>query len=93
MQRIIAIDYDQTYTDFKEICNYIIENSEKYSYKVIICTFRYQEEINDELKNLEKEIEVYYTGRIAKQDFLSRKDIYPDLWIDDNPLYIFKNGY
>jgi hypothetical protein len=38
---------------------------------------------------------VYATSRQAKAEFLSQKGVLPDIWIDDNPrwLYIHAAGY
>lgn len=90
--KIICLDYDATYTDFKNICDLIIDRQAEFGYKVILCTMRYPEEKGKELIDLEKRINVYYSSRQAKRAYLASLDIYPSIWIDDCPEWIFKDG-
>lgn len=90
--KIICPDYDQTYTDFKELCSLIIDKQTEFGYKVILCTMRYPEEASDDLDYLATRINVYYSSRQAKREYLASLDIYPDIWIDDCPEWIFRNG-
>jgi len=90
--KIICLDYDQTYTDFKQLCNMIIDNQTKFGYKVILCTMRFPYETSDDLEKLSQRINVYYSSRVAKRTYLATFDIYPDIWIDDCPEWIIKNG-
>lgn len=70
----------------------IIDFSLKAGDKVILCTFRYPEERDGTLFMLESRLNgVYYTGRKAKRQFLLDIGIEPDLWIDDDPHWIFNS--
>lgn len=54
---------------------------------------RYKHEKDEILKNLEKLIPIYYTNRKAKLTYLLEEiNVIPDLWIDDNPNFIFNNA-
>jgi len=48
--KLICIDYDGTYTDFKDLCDLIIDKQIDFGYKVIICTMRYPEETKTGIK-------------------------------------------
>ena len=90
--KIVCLDYDQTYTDFKELCNLIIDKQAEFGYKVILCTMRFPDEEGDDLFELKNRINVYYSSRQAKREYLASLDIYPDICIDDCPEWIFRNG-
>lgn len=90
--KLICLDYDGTYTDFKSICDLIIDKQSDFGYKVILCTMRTPEETNDDLEALSKRINVYFSSRQAKADYLSNLDIIPDIWLDDCPRWIYQNG-
>jgi len=86
--KTICLDYDGTYTEFPYLMHMIIEYGSKHNVKVILATMRYPEEIDDGLKELQKKIDVYFTSRKAKQNYLLLQGIKPDIWIDDNPKWI-----
>lgn len=90
--KLICLDYDQTYTEFKSLCDLIIDKQSELGYKVILCTMRYPTETNEELEQLSKRINVYFSSRKAKMDYLSELDLIPDIWIDDCPRWIYVNG-
>lgn len=90
--KIICLDYDKTYTDFKLLCDLIIDKQTEFDYKVILCTMRYPSESTDCLNELSKRIDVYYSSRQAKKDYLKNLEIYPNIWIDDCPEWIIRNG-
>ena len=90
--KIICLDYDKTYTDFKQVCDLIIDKQTEFGYKVILCTMRYPAESNEELDKLQKCINIYYSSRNAKKLYLYNLGVYPDIWIDDNPEWLYKDG-
>jgi len=93
VKKIICIDYDKTYTVMPELINCIIDKSKELSYTVILATMRYSEETCDELESLKNKLDgVYFTCREAKMLFLNKLDIYPDLWVDDNPAWLFTSS-
>ena len=86
--QIICLDYDGTYTALPYLMNMIIEYGERNGIKVILATMRQEEEANFELKCLANQLDVFYTGRKAKKEFLLNLGIKPDIWIDDHPEWI-----
>lgn len=44
------------------------------------------------VNELSKRIDVYYSSRQAKKDYLKNLEIYPNIWIDDCPEWIIRNG-
>jgi len=91
--KTICLDYDGTYTDFPELMDLIIKFSKGKSYRVILCTMRYEHERDDGIAYLERTIDaVYFTGKKAKKKFLEEAGERPDIWIDDAPWWIMVNG-
>lgn len=90
--KIICLDYDGTYNKFSELMNIIIDYCEKKNIKCILATMRFDYEKDDGLMELEKKIKIYYTGRKAKSEYLKCCGIIPDIWIDDNPIWIYKDS-
>jgi hydroxymethylpyrimidine pyrophosphatase-like HAD family hydrolase len=86
--KTICLDYDGTYTELPELMNMIIDYGSKHNIQVILATMRYPEEIDDGLKELQKKIDVYFTCRNAKQNYLLLQGINPDIWVDDSPKWI-----
>ena len=91
---IVCLDYDGTYTALPAMCEMIIEFGKKHSddVQVILATMRHAEEADADLKELAKRIDVHYTGREAKQQYLAKRGIIPTMWLDDNPQWIFTNS-
>jgi ribosomal protein S8 len=91
----IAIDYDDTCTTDLKMFSQIIKIMKASGHNPIIVTMRYDHEEDNFLNNIRSTsnngINVYYTGRKAKQEFMAQLGIYPDIWIDDNPITIFKD--
>ncbi len=93
MQKVIALDYDGSYTVFKDLFDIIISNAIENGHRVIMATMRRPEESTELLEELKEKIEVYYTSREAKVSYLrDNHSIYPDLWIDDNPHWIYNDS-
>ena len=88
-QKLICVDYDDTYTAFPELMDTLIRRADMLGYRVILCTMRYPDEEDMYIASIrEKFAAVYFTGRLAKQPFLKALGIEPDLWIDDQPKWI-----
>ena len=90
--KTICFDYDGTITDFHEYLLPMAEKMKDAGFNIIICTMRYEHERDDLLKKLCKKYEVYFTAREAKETYLINKGIIPNLWIDDNPRWIFTDS-
>lgn len=90
---IIALDWDGTITQDIMAWTEFVINMTKRSHEVIIVTMRYPSE-QENIKETTIGIlcKVYYTSRRAKAEFLSTLDIFPDVWIDDNPNAVYQNA-
>ena len=88
----IALDYDGTYTEDKELWDLFIEKSLDNGHKVFLVTMRYPEEINSDIKELSKKIDVIFTSRKAKQVAVGLLNLEIDVWIDDNPHWILEDS-
>ena len=81
----IALDFDGTYTADPELWNRFIEMCRD-KHDVWIVTMRYSNEpigINHP---------VIYTSRKAKKVYCEEKGIHFDIWIDDTPEWLFRDG-
>lgn len=92
---IIAIDYDETYSADPVLWDAFIKNAIERKHKVICVTMRYdnQFEAPDVLTSIGKICKVIFTGRLAKEKFLKKIGLNPDVWIDDRPYYIYKDSW
>lgn len=89
-KKLICIDYDGTFTEAPDLFKYFILKAKELGYKVIACTMRYENEIDDGLQQLADIVdELYFSSRKAKQKYLADLQIYPQIWIDDMPEWIF----
>lgn len=80
----IALDYDGTYTEDPELWDAFIRVAQSFGHEVMIVTMRYpQEAIRHEVP-----CEIFYTGRLAKRQFMQRLSIEFTVWIDDIPEFI-----
>lgn len=89
---IIALDYDKTYTRDPDMWNMFIEDAIKRNHEVICVTMRYPSEGDDVEKTIGRYCTIIYTERRAKEQCLLKLNIYPDIWIDDSPFWIYKDG-
>jgi hypothetical protein len=83
---LIALDYDGTYTADLLLWDEFIVMANGRGHKVVIATMRYSHE------PIEVGCPVIYTERQAKLPYLNALGIKPDIWIDDNPHYLFEAG-
>lgn len=82
----IALDYDGTYTADPGMWNTFIELARLRGHEIFIVTMRYPTE---PVSPLPMDIEVIYTSRQAKA-----RHAQADIWIDDNPQFVFGgSGY
>lgn len=90
---IIALDYDRTYTKAPELWNTFIPITLRQGHQIILVTMRSAEEMGEVTTTLGNIIPIYHTSRGAKSSYLAHKGIYPDVWIDDNPVTIYADHY
>ncbi len=89
---IIALDYDGTYTADPDLWLKFVKDALYKGHKVICVTMRYQHEVVTMDERLKALVPVLYTSRGAKKPFLDKLQIYPNIWIDDNPNWIYENS-
>lgn len=78
----IALDYDGTYTEDKELGRDFILMAQRRGHEVTIVTMRHAHEAITDAP-----CDVIYTSRQAKG-----KSCVADIWIDDNPHWIFDDA-
>ena len=80
MSLVIALDYDNTYSDDPELWDQFIAIAQKRNHLVVGVTFRGTD------RPVEMPVEVIYTGGVLKADYLRQIDFpEPSIWIDDWP--------
>ena len=92
---LIALDYDRTYTLDPVFWNRFINGCKVFGHTVVVATMRYAGtwEEEDVLAALEDKVDrVVFTSRKAKKPFLEELGIFPDVWVDDNPRWIYEDG-
>ncbi|APW37649.1 hypothetical protein RD110_10970 [Rhodoferax koreense] len=83
MTKIIALDYDDTYTADPELWDLFIAAAVKNRHLVVCVTFRYQD--RQPIDAPPPGIELFYTGGQPKGAYMAAQGLMPDIWIDDMP--------
>ena len=90
---LICIDYDETFTADPEFWRLVIGLAQHRDHEVVCATMRYRHEGDEILKVFENlGVPVIFTGRKAKADYVKGAGIYPDIWIDDNPIWLLHDS-
>jgi hydroxymethylpyrimidine pyrophosphatase-like HAD family hydrolase len=92
---LIALDYDGTYTEDPKFWEEVIRAAKIHGHTVIVATMRHEDGVEcKEVKEIfaGKVDRIIFTGRAAKLIHLNELGINPDIWIDDNPVWLFQNG-
>jgi len=92
---LIALDFDGTYTADPELWDLFIEHARAKGHEVIIATMRLEgmEEERVLYYGLDKKVDkIIYTNRKAKKVEVRRQYKDPDIWIDDNPEWLFEDA-
>lgn len=79
MPLVIALDYDNTYSDDPVLWDGFIELAQKRKHIVVGVTFRRPDQPVD------MPIEVFYTSGVLKADYMREVGLEPSIWIDDWP--------
>lgn len=87
----IALDYDDTYTKDPELWLAFVRNARHRGHKVYVVTWRSEDQAKDIDERLQELAPVYATQLRAKRAFMESKQIYIEIWIDDNPEAIIRN--
>lgn len=91
---LIALDYDGTYTADKELWNVFIHQARLRGHEVIIATMRYEAtESAPVIADLEGNVDkIIFTNRKAKKAAVRVAYKDPDIWIDDNPDWLYEDS-
>lgn len=89
---IISLDYDDTYTRDPIAWNDFIKLMQNRGHTVLCVTMRYAAEGREVKEALDNTVEIFFTGRQAKQKFMLDRGINVSVWIDDSPWFITDNA-
>ena len=86
---LIAVDYDGTISTDPEAWGVVMAVLKLRGHEVIICTMRPEDE---PIRQRFPGVLVYYSDGQAKDPFLRKMGISPDIWIDDMPYLIYDDS-
>jgi len=91
--RLIAIDYDDTYTADPCLWDLFIDLARLSGHRIVCVTARRDtDENHDAVKIGAMGVPVIFTALEAKKAFCERNGLKVDIWIDDNPHAVI-NGF
>lgn len=79
MPLVIALDYDNTYSDDPPLWDAFIKIAESRGHVVVGVTFRRPDQ------PVKMPVDVYYTAGTLKAEYMRGVDLEPSIWIDDWP--------
>lgn len=83
---IVSIDFDETFSTNQIAWLKVINVLKSSGFKVICCTSRYYSESPEELDILKNnDVKCYFTCGEPKEEYLLKKGVKVNIWIDDNP--------
>jgi hypothetical protein len=85
---LIALDYDDTYTQDPEFWLLFVKNAQLRGHEVVCATMRCPIGNEDMDPRLLAMVKVEFTCGQAKKIVLNSRSIYPHIWIDDRPDWI-----
>ena len=88
---IFGLDWDGTVTGDQELWETFVRQAKARGHQVVIVTMRYN---NEPISQTFVDIVdgVIYTGRRAKKRFVKALGVPIDVWIDDNPVFLFEDA-
>ena len=93
MTKVIALDYDGTFTTNPSFWLEFIKLASIAGYQVIGVTMRYPSEIDSNFMVYRNAIElVVFTSRQAKKPYVEKCGLDVDIWIDDRPDFILTDA-
>lgn len=87
---LIAIDFDDTLTMDAELWRGFIESATKIGHKVVCVTARRDTDDNNEtidswMQSHGIDMRVYYSALGSKVEYMQKRGVKVDVWIDDDP--------
>ena len=90
---MLALDYDETYTNDPEFGDLVIALATNHGMTATCATMRYEHEGEEIVIDLGSKVErIIFTGRKAKHRFVQEAGFYPSVWIDDSPHWLFEDS-
>ncbi len=91
---LIALDYDGTYTADPDMWDRFIADARSRGHSIVVATMRCSNKEGDEVRTTlgERVDLIVFTERKAKKQFLRNMQIIPDIWIDDNPDWLYEDA-
>jgi hypothetical protein len=98
----LALDYDGTFTADPDLWLLFIKAAQERGHQVIVVTMRYKTEQYGNPTNgfepmdtrlLDSVDRVIFTDRRAKKLFVTQLCVNIDIWIDDEPKWLFSNAF
>jgi hypothetical protein len=80
--KVIAIDYDNTYTADPPLWDMFVDAAKKRGHLVVCVTYR-DAKLHPGA-NIPG-VETFYTSAAPKAEFMAREGLAPSIWIDDAP--------
>jgi 5'(3')-deoxyribonucleotidase len=91
--KTIALDYDNTFTTDPEAWEKAMLVLKYSGFRIIGITMRYPEESYDvDMRYGNLCDQIHFTSRKAKMQYCHQNNIRVDIWIDDNPNWLFKDA-
>lgn len=84
----ISIDYDNTYTTDPLLWNWFAQEAMARGHEVYCVSYRQEKDMDEPRATIGRLIVVgncYGTGGQQKKEFMSKKGIAIDIWVDDMP--------
>ena len=87
---LIAIDFDETLTADAALWRAFIKSAESLGHRVVCVTARRdtdenRDTISEWMESNEINLRVYFTSLGSKVDFMKKRGVKVDIWIDDDP--------
>lgn len=90
---LIAIDFDGTYTKDPDLWLRFVRDSRACGHYVMIVTMRHEHENEQIDRQLSGKVDrIVYTGGKSKMRHMLFLGLKPDIWIDDEPHWIFRDA-
>lgn len=88
----ISLDYDDTFTRDPDVWLEFINLMKAHGHTVICVTMRHSSEGAEVVRDLAEHVEIYFTGRKAKREYMYSKGISIDVWVDDSPQWVLMDA-
>ncbi len=92
---LVSLDFDHTFTGNPHFWKSFLELCSSKKMDVICVTYRPEEDrefVQSTFSLYGINLPIFCTGGVAKQEFMENKNIYVDIWVDDDPFTIVANN-